>query len=258
MAIYRKIHVQFWGDVFIQSLTPEQKFFFLYLLTNERTKQCGVYEITTRQISFDTGYTVETVLRLIEFFTNSGKIMFSRETNEIAIKNWDKYNSSDSPSVKNLVNKEVASVKNRKLVEWVQSVDTVPPHNKKVVGVEVVPEGTPTPTPTEQRHDHPNLIYDAEKELLGNEIQFEKICMAAKISETEHVKESLRKFHLHLTEKEKYPQTRKQIFAGFEKWLLNEKKFNNGSAINRSTTSAGNSGAKLGTSDARTEALRKW
>jgi len=45
MAIFRKIHVQFWGDIFIQSLTPEQKFFFLYLLTNERTKQCGVYEM---------------------------------------------------------------------------------------------------------------------------------------------------------------------------------------------------------------------
>jgi hypothetical protein len=254
MAIYRKIHVQFWGDVFIQTLTPEQKFFFLYLLTNERTKQCGIYEITTRQISFDTGYTVETVLRLIEFFTNAGKMVFSRETNEMAIKNWDRYNKSDSPSVKGLVKQELSDVKNKKLIEWVQSGGTVLPHNKKVAGVEVevVPEEEPAQEP--EREGHPNLIYDGEKELLKNQIQFEKICMAAKALDPESAKESLRKFHLHLEEKARYPQTRKQIFSGFEKWLLNEKKFNNGTHKQNNSNGA----AKLGTSDARTEALRKW
>lgn len=136
MAIFRKIHTSFWSDAFVQTLTPEQKFFFLYLLTNERTRQCGIYEITIRQISFDTGYTVETVLRLIEWFVNSGKIMFSRETSEIAVKNWQKYNSSDSPSVKNLVNKELMSVKDKKLIEWVHSVDTVYTHNKTYTGGE--------------------------------------------------------------------------------------------------------------------------
>lgn len=125
MAIFRKIHVQFWSDVFIQSLTPEQKFFFLYLLTNERTKQCGVYEISTRHISYDTGYNVETINRLINFFSDAGKVLFSRETNEIAIKNWDKYNGSRSPDVQSLVNKEIKLVKNKKLIDWVQSVDRV-------------------------------------------------------------------------------------------------------------------------------------
>jgi len=227
MAIFRKIHVQFWGDVFIQTLTPEQKFFFLYLLTNERTKQCGIYEITTRQISFDTGYTVETVMRLIEFFTSSGKVLFSRETNEIAIKNWDKYNSSDSPSVQNLVKKEITGVKNKKLIEWLQSVVTVLPHNKKVGGVEPEGEREPEPEPEGERPSHPNLVYDVEKSLLGNAIEFERICMDAK-TDVESAKLSLHKFHLHLIENDKYPQTRKRIFAGFEKWLLNEKSFKNG------------------------------
>jgi len=257
MAIYRKIHVQFWGDVFIQTLTPEQKFFFLYLLTNERTKQCGIYEITTRQISFDTGYTVETVMRLIEFFTNSGKVLFSRETNEIAIKNWDKYNSSDSPSVQNLVRKEITGIKNKKLIEWLQGGYTVSPHNKKVGGVEVEPEGVPEQEPTPEgvwRPNHQNLIYDGEKELLENAIQFEKICMAANML-PENAKESLRKFHLHLTEKEKYPQTRKQIFAGFEKWLLNEKKIY-GSTTHKSNSTAGSQ--KRGTSHDRIDTASKW
>jgi len=68
MAIFRKIHTSFWGDSFIQDLTPEQKYFFLYLLTNDKTKQCGIYEITVRQMCYDTGYNEETIKKLLEFF----------------------------------------------------------------------------------------------------------------------------------------------------------------------------------------------
>lgn len=148
MAIFRKVHVQFWSDVFVQSLTPEQRYFFLYLLTNERTKQCGIYETTTRQISYDTGYNIETVLKLIDFFTAAKKIRFSGETNEIAIKNWEKYNGSRSPDVKSLVNKEVKSIKNKKLIEWVQSVDTVLPQSKSSLREE--PEREPEREPEEE------------------------------------------------------------------------------------------------------------
>ena len=119
MAIFRKIHTKFWGDVFVQELTPEKKFFYLYLLSNEKTKQCGIYEITLRQISYDTGYTIDTVEKLLEFFVNAEKIKFSRDTNEIAIKNWNRYNGSKSPGVENLVKKELKSVKNKDLIDWI-------------------------------------------------------------------------------------------------------------------------------------------
>lgn len=228
MAIFRKVHVQFWSDVFIQSLTPEQKFFFLYLLTNERTKQCGIYEITTRQISYDTGYNVETINKLIDFFEGVGKILFSRQTNEIAIKNWDKYNSSRSPDVQRLVNKELKSIKNIKLIEWLQSVDTVSPQYEKSLRGEVEPEREPEREREPDRPPTKNVIFDVEKLISENQKQFETICMNANYLDAGAAKESLRKFHLYLQEKEKYPQTKSQLFAGFEKWLLNEKKFSNG------------------------------
>lgn len=223
MAIFRKIHVQFWSDVFIQSLTPEQKFFFLYLLTNERTRQCGIYEITTRQISFDTGYNVETVNKLIEFFTAAKKIVFARETNEIAIKNWDRYNGSRSPDVKNLVNKELRSIKNISLIEWVQSGDTVLPESKKSLRGEREPEREPEP---EREREAPptGKTNDAEATILADPIRFEQICMNAKFPDKEAAKTVLRKFHLWLEEKDRYPQTKKQVVAGFEKWLHNEPK----------------------------------
>ena len=127
MAQFRKIHTRFWTDSFIESLTPEQKYFFLYLLTNERTRQCGIYEITLNQISYGTGYNLETVKKLLDFFEKSGKIKFSVSTNEIAVKNWQKYNGSESPSVKKYVNQELKEVKNSDLTQWVHSVDTVVP-----------------------------------------------------------------------------------------------------------------------------------
>ena len=45
MATYRNIHTSFWQDTFVLDLTPEEKYFYLYLMTNSKTTQCGVYEL---------------------------------------------------------------------------------------------------------------------------------------------------------------------------------------------------------------------
>jgi len=124
MAIFRKIHTSFWGDSFIQDLTPEQKYFFLYLLTNDKTKQCGIYEITIRQMCYDTGYNDETVKKLLEFFISKGKIRYSEKSKEVALSNWLKYNDSTSPKVKSCVNKELEKVKDRLLIQYLYSIDT--------------------------------------------------------------------------------------------------------------------------------------
>ena len=119
MAIFRKIHISFWSDPYVQSLPPERKYFFLYLLTNEKTKQCGVYEISKKQICDDTGYNIDTVWILLKEFIDSGKIKYSEQTNEIAIRNWNKYNGNESKKVEVLVNKERKCVKNKELIDYV-------------------------------------------------------------------------------------------------------------------------------------------
>ena len=49
MAIYRHVHVEFWKDPkVLEELTPEDKLFFIYLLTNPNTTQIGVYKITKK------------------------------------------------------------------------------------------------------------------------------------------------------------------------------------------------------------------
>lgn len=108
----------------MRKLTPEQKYFYLYLMTNENTKQCGIYEIDKGTISHETGYNVETVNKLIKFFQASGKIKYSDKTEEIAIKNWLKYNDSTSPKVKSCINNELKQVKDTVLIQYIYSMDT--------------------------------------------------------------------------------------------------------------------------------------
>ena len=118
MAIFRKVHVTFWRDEFVEGLTPEQKFFYLYLLTNDRTTQCGIYEITIRQMCYDTGYNEDTIKKLILFFINTGKLIYSEHTKEMALKNWGKYNDSNSPKVRACIEKELIKVKDRVLIQY--------------------------------------------------------------------------------------------------------------------------------------------
>jgi hypothetical protein len=124
MAIYRKIHTSFWSDPFTSELEADKKLFYLYLLTNEKTKQCGIYEISKKQICFDLGYSIDKVCKLLEYFIKIGKIKYSEQTNEVAIKNWTKYNYSTSPKVITCIQSELKLVKNRVLIEYINSIDT--------------------------------------------------------------------------------------------------------------------------------------
>jgi len=124
MAIFRKLHVTFWSDSFTSELSNDKKLFYIYLLTNERTTQCGIYEITKRQIAFDFGCSIDTVSKLLEYFIKQDKIMYNYDTNEIAIKNWGKYNISASPKVQSCVNKELTKIKDTVLIQYVSGMYT--------------------------------------------------------------------------------------------------------------------------------------
>ncbi len=106
-------------------LTPEKKLFYIYLLTNDKTSTCGIYEITKRQMSFDTGYTVDTITQLLNFLDKTGKVKYCQETQEICIVNWKRYNDSKSPKVQSLIATELQKVKNKAFIEYISPSDTV-------------------------------------------------------------------------------------------------------------------------------------
>lgn len=69
------------------------------------------------------------------------------------------------------------------------------------------------------------VFYDGEELILKNTPWLEAVLMKRGFSMEEGLV-CLRKFHLHKQEKEGYPATKKAVFAGFEKWLMNERQFN--------------------------------
>jgi len=79
MATQRYISTSFWDDEWVQGLDPSEKFVYLYLLTNPLTNIAGIYKITIRRITFDTGYNAETVGRILERFKKDGKAILVGE-----------------------------------------------------------------------------------------------------------------------------------------------------------------------------------
>ena len=117
MARYRQLETNFWQDSFVLDLTPEEKFFYIYLMTNPRTTQCGIYEIPKRMMEAETGYNRETIDKLLKRFVEYGKILYCEESKEVMIVNWLKYNSINSPKVKACIRKELETVKNKEFLQ---------------------------------------------------------------------------------------------------------------------------------------------
>jgi len=124
MAKFRSLQTSFWRDPFIEGCTPEQKLFYVYLITNPATRQCGVYEITPRIMAFETGYHIETIEKLISFFADKGKIRYSRETSEMFLLNFIKNDPNRSPKVKICITNELKTVKHTEWIPYLYGINT--------------------------------------------------------------------------------------------------------------------------------------
>ena len=94
MAIFRNVHVTFWTDAkVVDDFTPEDKYFYVYLITNPHTNLCGCYEISMKQMSDELGYNKETIEKLIDRFHKIHRVLdYDRQTKEMLLYNWSKYN----------------------------------------------------------------------------------------------------------------------------------------------------------------------
>lgn len=134
MAKFRQVYTEFWEDPKVQEeFTPEDRYFYLYLLTNPRTTQIGIYQITKKQIAFELGYSTESINALIDRFENHHKLIkYNIETREIAIKNWGRYNFNKvGKPVEDCVRSELSRVKDNDLIEYTKpNID-----NSKIINI---------------------------------------------------------------------------------------------------------------------------
>lgn len=128
MAIYRNIQLSFWTDNKVEDeFTPEDKYFYLYLMTNPQTNICGCYEVSYSQLTNQTGYSKDTIIRLLDRFENEHKVIkYSKTNKEILLLNWYKYNWSKSEKVLKGVLTVAQHIKTKEFQKYViNTVDKV-------------------------------------------------------------------------------------------------------------------------------------
>jgi len=91
MAKRRLVNTKFWSDGFIVTLQPLERYLYLYLLTNEHTEICGVYELPMVVICRETDLKEETIRKALKAFGS----LINYVDGWIYIKNFVKNQSSN-------------------------------------------------------------------------------------------------------------------------------------------------------------------
>ena len=122
MTNYKQIDMRFWQNDFVLGLTPEERYFYMYLVTNTMANKCGIYKFNMKVAELETGYTAEIIEKQLESFEGYGKIVVSRTTKEIMLVNWFKHNFKNNKKTILEINKELKDVKNKDFIQQLYDI----------------------------------------------------------------------------------------------------------------------------------------
>lgn len=155
MGLYRNVNLSFWTDgKVVDDFTPEDRFFFLYCITNPHTNMCGCYEISIKQMATECGYSNDTILHLLARFENQhGVVRYDRDTKELLIVNWWKYNWTRSEKLDKPILASIQAIKSDTFRQYLLDVFA----QRESVATPPEDGGGPKPAkpkPTVERHKH--------------------------------------------------------------------------------------------------------
>ena len=129
----RNVNTDVWSDdKFTDDFTAEDKYFWLFLLTTRYGNLSGCFKLTYNQIARDMGYSKETAENLVYRFINYNLISYDKETKEIAIHNWYKFNWSKSPKAAASIKKYLNDIKSDYLRNMVLEIHECYMNNDRV------------------------------------------------------------------------------------------------------------------------------
>lgn len=97
MAKYRPIQIRIWKDPDFEKYNANMKLIFIYLCTNELTTESGIYAISIKTISQETGIPIPTVTKLLS--NGLKNIAYDFDNSCVFIKNFLKYSVGGSPEL---------------------------------------------------------------------------------------------------------------------------------------------------------------
>ena len=125
MEVFTRVERGYWQDEFILELTPEQKFFYLYLMSNSKVNTLGAYVFPMTMSTLELGYNRDTVKKLLDHFVEAGKIMYDETTNEVFLLNWPKRNWNKRTATLRALKKDVDALKSPVLREKISAMLSV-------------------------------------------------------------------------------------------------------------------------------------
>lgn len=172
MANFRNINMSFWEDTkVVDHFTPEDKYGFLYCMTNLHTNLCGCYEVSVRTISREIGYTEDAVIHLLKRLDSTHNVIrYDAKTKELLIINWAKYNWADSEKLNKPLLAEIRKIKSESFRTYLADLY----NSRKTVKEPYVPNEPKPKKPEEPRHKYGEYgwvkLADAEYQRLLNDL----------------------------------------------------------------------------------------
>lgn len=115
MGRINSINTGFWtSPQVVDNFTPEERYVYLYCLTNPRTNLCGCYEVSIKTIAFETGlkrYEVRDILDRLQH--RHGVICYDADTRELFIINWLRNHWNNSPKWAENAQRSIRRIKSR-------------------------------------------------------------------------------------------------------------------------------------------------
>lgn len=108
MAKQRFVNTKFWSDGYMGELDPSEKLLFLYAITNQYTNITGIYEVRLKQVSLDTGLSVDMVEKIIGRFERDDKLYY--KDGWIIVKNFLKHQNTNNPKIISGINRELKDI----------------------------------------------------------------------------------------------------------------------------------------------------
>lgn len=190
MEIRRYLNTRLWRDSWFESLNANEKFVYIYLLTNPSTNMLGIYNLSIRRIAYDCNLNEQTTRRCIKKLEEALKIIYCK--GHIIIPDWISQNAMN-PSMKQSAMKdfdklpdEVRSELPPQLLSAIQKMRPRTAH-----AVPTLFTQTPSDTPEKEEEEYPEK--KEEKAYEKNTIPEEKEKTEKGNGEKEYAPEAERK-----------------------------------------------------------------
>lgn len=107
MYVRRSINTKIWADPWIEELTPTEKLVWFYLLTSPYSNMLGIYEVSIKRISNETGINQNGIKEALSCFEKAGKAFYI--DGYVYVVNWLK-NQSMNPNMEKAARLEFAKL----------------------------------------------------------------------------------------------------------------------------------------------------